>query len=90
MAGFTLSGIYYSLSPNYNRTDVLEYNTSNSFQYFNYLHYNPGGQEASLAISLSQRKCQRLLMSLSVFARKCNIFQYDLKNINVKMFGPVL
>lgn len=48
-AAFTLSQIDYSLSTNYNRTDLLEYQFLGLFQYFNYLHNNFAGSKASVA-----------------------------------------
>lgn len=50
-AAFTLSQIDYSLSTNYNRTDLLQYQFLGSFQYFNYLHNNFSGSEASVIVS---------------------------------------
>lgn len=32
---------------------MLEYNSLNSFQYFNYLHNNPGNKKTAMVISLS-------------------------------------
>lgn len=57
-AAFTLSQIDYSLSTNYNKTDLLEYQFLGSFQYFNYLHNNFAGSEAS--VTLFQENCQNV------------------------------
>lgn len=54
-ATFTLSQMDYSLSTNYSRADLLEYQSLGSFQYFNYLHANFARGEAS--VTLFQEDC---------------------------------
>ena len=47
-SAFTLFQIHNSLSTNYNRTDLLEYQFLGSLQYFNYLHNNFAETEGSV------------------------------------------
>lgn len=64
LAAFTLSQIDYSLSTNYNRTDLLEDQFLASFQYFNYLHNNFAGRTVSVTHCF--RKMVRILLILLI------------------------
>lgn len=76
-AAFTLSQIDYSLSTNYNRTRLLEYQFLGSFQYSNYLHSNFSGSEASVTHCFREivRICVILLI---VAAMKQKIIYFNM------------
>lgn len=65
-AAFTLSHIDYSLSMNYNKTYLLEYHFLGSFQYFNYLHNNFSGIEASVCFREIVIICVILLIAFVI------------------------
>lgn len=74
---FTLSQIDYSLSTNYNRTDLLEYQFLGSFQYFNYLHNNFAGSEASVTHCFRKIVGICLILLIVASAIKQKIISYN-------------